>query len=161
MKRLSKDEYFMGIVDAVSKRSTCLRHRIGAVIVSKGRVVATGYNGAPRGFPHCLNIGCLRDELGISSGEQQQVCRAVHAEQNAIIQAAGCGVDLEGATLYCGFYPCIICTKMIINAGITRVVYREPCPNWLGGEMFNTAGIALHKFEAKEVNNEQESIARD
>lgn len=149
MTRPSKDEYFMSIAAAVSKRSTCVRHQIGAVIVSDGIIVATGYNGPPRGFPHCSDIGCLRDEQGIKSGEQQQICRAIHAEQNALMQAASNGAALKGAALYCGFYPCIICTKMIINAGITRVVYNERYPNELGEEMFNTAGVFISKIGTK------------
>jgi len=147
--RITKDEYFMNIADAVAVRSTCVRRQIGAVIVVKGRIVSTGYNGPPRGFPHCADIGCLRNEQNIPSGEQQQICRAVHAEQNAIIQAAGHGADLEGAVLYCGFYPCIICTKMIINAGISRVVYKERYPNELGDEMFKLANVNIHQLNEK------------
>lgn len=148
--RPNKDEYFMGIADAVAKRATCIRHQIGAVIVSKGRVVSTGYNGPPKGFPHCSDIGCLRNERNIPSGEQQQICRAVHAEQNAIIQAAAHGAELDGATIYVGFYPCIICTKMIINAGIARAVYRKRYPNELGDEMFKMAGVELVQLKPKE-----------
>jgi dCMP deaminase len=129
------------------KRATCIRHQIGAVIVANGRVVATGYNGPPKNFPHCSDLGCLRNERNIPSGEQQQVCRAVHAEQNAIIQAASHGATLDGATIYCGFYPCIICTKMIVNAGITRVVFRKRYPNELGDEIFKMAGVELVQLE--------------
>lgn len=148
--RPNKDEYFMGVAHAVSRRSTCIRHQIGAVIVdSVGRIASTGYNGAPKNFPHCSDIGCLRNALNIPSGEQQQKCRAVHAEQNAIMQASSHGVVLDAATIYCGFYPCIICTKMIINAGILHVVYTERYPNELGEEMFKTAGVSLQQMGAK------------
>ena len=140
----------MGIAEAVNKRVTCVRHKIGVVIVVNGRVVGTGYNGPPKGFPHCSDIGCLRNELNIPSGEQQQKCRAVHGEQNALIQAAANRAELEGATLYSEFYPCIICTKMIINAGIKRVVYKNRYPNELGEEMFKTAGIELCRLEGGE-----------
>jgi len=150
MVRPSKDEYFMGIVEAVSKRSTCLRHQIGAVLVNTNNyIIATGYNGAPKGLPHCLDIGCLRNEQNIPSGEQQQICRACHAEQNAILQAVSYGGILTGATLYTLFYPCIICSKMIINVGISRVVYRKEYPNELGKQMFRCAEIEIFQYKYK------------
>ncbi|WP_290902673.1 dCMP deaminase family protein, partial [Ferroglobus sp.] len=119
--RPSLDEYFMEIAKVVAKRSTCLRQNVGAVIVKDKRILSTGYNGAPMGLPHCLDIGCLREELNVPSGERHELCRAVHAEQNAIIQAAVHGVSIKGATLYTTHQPCIMCAKMIINAGIVRV----------------------------------------
>lgn len=124
-ERPSWDEYFMDIVTLVSRRSTCLRRSVGAVLVKDKRILATGYNGAPSGLRHCLEVGCLREQLNIRSGERHELCRGLHAEQNAIIQSALHGVSLKGATLYCTNHPCIICAKMIINAGIVRVLYRD------------------------------------
>ncbi|MDF2957426.1 MAG: Deoxycytidylate deaminase [Candidatus Alkanophagales archaeon MCA70_species_1] len=154
-KRISVDEYFMEIAKVVAKRSTCLRRQIGAVIVKNKIIVSTGYNGAPRGLPHCLDIGCLRDELGIASGERQEVCRGVHAEQNALIQA---GRSAEGATLYVNAYPCKICAKLIINAGIKRVV--------VSGEYSDTEGLDLLRDAGVEVvflkdAKEEESASPD
>jgi len=112
------DEYFLKVAAVVAERSTCRRHHIGAVAVKDKHILATGYNGAPSGFKDCLELGCLRDELGIPSGTRQEICRAVHAEQNVIIQAALHGVSLEGATVYATHTPCILCAKMLVNAGI-------------------------------------------
>jgi dCMP deaminase len=150
--RISNDEYFMGIAQAVAKRSTCRRRQIGAVIVSGGPspfILATGYNGAPRGMEHCLDKGCLRDEKNIPSGEQQQICRAVHAEQNSIIQAASHGANLDGAIMYCSVYPCIICAKMIINTGIRKVVYSELYTDRLAEGMFKKVRMGITKVEQK------------
>lgn len=143
------DDYFMEVADVVSKRSTCIRRNIGAIIVKDKRILATGYNGAPSGLPHCLDIGCLREKLGIPSGERQEICRALHAEQNAIIQAAKHGTPVEGATIYTTTQPCNVCAKMIINAGIKKVVYRDPYPDKMSGEFLSQAGIQVvrHKNE--------------
>ncbi len=141
MDRPSWDEYFMKIARLVSERSTCLRRKVGAIIVSNKRIVSTGYNGAPRGLDHCLDIGCLREKLGIPSGERHELCRGAHAEQNAIIQAASSGNSMEGATMYCTTAPCSTCSKMIINAGIERLVLGERYPDELGEEMIREAGI--------------------
>jgi dCMP deaminase len=116
------DDYFLDIVGLVAKRATCLRRHVGAALVRDRRILATGYNGAPSGLRHCLEIGCLREQNHIPSGERHELCRGLHAEQNAIIQAALHGVSVKGATLYCTNHPCIICAKMIINAGIVRIV---------------------------------------
>jgi dCMP deaminase len=116
------DDYFLEIVEIVARRATCLRRRVGAALVRDRRILATGYNGAPSGLSHCLEIGCLREQQQIPSGERHELCRGLHAEQNAIIQAALHGVSVRGATLYCTNRPCIICAKMIINAGVVRVV---------------------------------------
>lgn len=148
--RINNDTYFMGIAQAVSKRSTCLRRQIGAVIVSGGSspfILATGYNGAPRGMEHCLDAGCLRDAQNIKSGEQQQICRAVHAEQNSIIQAASHGANLDGAIMYCTVYPCIICAKMIINTGIKKVVYLELYTDKLAEVMFNAVQMSVERVQ--------------
>jgi len=120
-KRLSWDEYFLKLAFLVAERSTCRRHHVGAVIVRDKRILTTGYNGAPSGIKDCLELGCLREQLGIPSGQRHELCRAVHAEQNAIIQAAIHGVDITGSTMYCTHSPCIICAKMIVNAKIKKV----------------------------------------
>ena len=117
--RSSWDQYFMKMAELAASRSTCLRRQVGAVIVKERHVIATGYNGAPKGLPHCGEIGgCLRQQLGVPSGERHELCRALHAEQNAIIQAATLAQSIEGATIYVTNQPCSICAKMIINAGI-------------------------------------------
>ena len=142
--RISWDEYFMQMAELTSQRSTCLRRHVGAVIVQNKHVIATGYNGAPRGLKHCAEIGgCLREELNVPSGERHELCRALHAEQNAIIQAAKLGVCIEGATLYCTHQPCAICSKMIINAGISRIVVREGYPDDLARDILDEAGLKV------------------
>ncbi|MCK5240086.1 MAG: dCMP deaminase family protein, partial [Candidatus Thorarchaeota archaeon] len=126
MTRKSKDVYFSEIADLVSTRSTCLRNTVGAVIVKDSKILSTGYNGAPKGLPHCDELGgCMRNRLGVKSGERHELCRGLHAEQNSIIQAAFHGVSVKGAKMYCTTRPCSICTKMIINAGITEVIFME------------------------------------
>ena len=148
-KRPGWDEYFMEITRLVAKRSTCLRRHVGAVLVKDKMILATGYNGAPKGLPHCLDIGCLREELGVPSGERHELCRGLHAEQNAIIQAAYHGVSIQGATLYCTNHPCIICTKMLINAGIVKFIYEAGYPDELSGGMLEEAGIEMIQFKEK------------
>lgn len=123
MNRPSWDEYFMDLARLVSTRSTCMRRQVGAVLVKDKHVIAEGYNGAPSGLEHCYDVGCVRQQTGVPSGEKQELCRAVHAEQNAITYAAKHGISIDGSTLYCTTYPCSICAKMIINAGIKRIVY--------------------------------------
>jgi len=123
--RPSWDEYFMGITEMVAQRSTCLRRKVGAILVRDKRIIATGYNGAPAKVSHCLDIGCLREQQGIPSGERHELCRGLHAEQNSIIQAALHGFSVEGATLYCTNMPCSICSKMLINARIEKIYYKE------------------------------------
>ncbi len=145
-RRPGWDEYFMGIVDLVAQRSTCLRRQVGAVIVKDKNILATGYNGAPRGLAHCADVGCLRDQLNVPSGEKHELCRGLHAEQNAIIQAAYHGVGISGATIYTATFPCVICAKMIINAGIVRIVYRERYDDRLSQEILREAGIAVEQF---------------
>jgi dCMP deaminase len=123
--RPSWDEYFMSITEMVAQRATCLRRKVGAILVRDKRIIATGYNGAPAKVSHCLDIGCLREQQGIPSGERHELCRGLHAEQNAIIQAALHGFSVEGATLYCTNMPCAICSKMLINARIEKIYYKE------------------------------------
>ncbi len=137
------DEYFMEIAALVAKRSTCLRRAVGALIVKDKRILATGYNGAPSGIPHCAEIGCLREQLQVASGERHELCRGIHAEQNAIIQAAYHGVPIQGATLYCTNLPCSICTKMLINSGILTIYYRSGYADDLSRELIGAAGIEL------------------
>ena len=138
----------MGIVDLVAQRSTCVRRQVGAVIVKDKNILATGYNGAPRGLAHCADVGCLRDQLNVPSGEKHELCRGLHAEQNAIIQAAYHGVGISGATIYTATFPCVICAKMIINAGIVRVVYRERYDDRLSQQLLGEAGITVEQFAA-------------
>ena len=123
------DHYFMEIAQVVSKRSTCLRRSVGAVIVKNKQILATGYNGTPKGMPHCGEVGCLREQLHVPSGKNHELCRGIHAEQNAVVQAAVHGVSVEGGTLYCTNQPCVVCTKILINAGIERIVYKDPYPD--------------------------------
>lgn len=139
--RPSWDEYFMNIVDIVKTRSTCMRRQVGAVIVRDKRILTTGYNGTPSGLKHCSKVGCLREELKIPSGERHELCRGIHAEQNAIIQAALFGVPIQNSTIYTNLSPCILCTKMIINSGITRIVTREPYNDALALKLLEESGI--------------------
>ncbi|MDR1292865.1 MAG: cytidine/deoxycytidylate deaminase family protein [Clostridiales Family XIII bacterium] len=144
MERPSWDQYFMSIAKLTSERSTCLRRKVGAVIVSDKQVVATGYNGAPKGIAHCDEKGgCLREKLGVPSGERHELCRALHAEQNAIIQAATSGQSIEGATIYITHQPCVICAKMIINAGIRKIIVEEGYPDELAVEILDEAGLKI------------------
>jgi dCMP deaminase len=137
------EEYFMDIASLVAKRSTCLRRAVGALIVKDKRILSTGYNGAPSGIRHCEESGCLRETLNIASGERHELCRGIHAEQNAIIQAAYHGVQIQGAALYCTNLPCSICTKMIINAGIKKIYYCEGYPDELSKDMLSEALIEV------------------
>ncbi|HKM43306.1 MAG TPA: cytidine/deoxycytidylate deaminase family protein [Limnochordia bacterium] len=143
MVRPSWERYFMEIAELVSSRSTCLRRQVGAVLVRDKHIISTGYNGAPRGISHCMEVGCLREKLGIPSGERHEMCRGTHAEQNAIIQAALHGVSTDGATLYCTHQPCILCAKMLINAGVERVVFQGEYPDGLALELMNEAKIEM------------------
>ena len=145
--RPSWDEYFMEMAELARKRTTCIRRGVGAVIVKDNRVIATGYNGVPKGIAHCSEVGCLREQMGVPSGKMHELCRGLHAEQNAIIQAAAMGHAIEGATLYCTTQPCVICTKMIINAGIKRVIVKETYPDDLAQKMMAEAGINVERMK--------------
>ena len=145
--RPSWDEYFMSITQLVAERATCLRRKVGAILVRDKHIISTGYNGAPRKVSHCLEVGCLREQQNIPSGERHELCRGLHAEQNAIIQAALHGVSIEGATLYCTNSPCSICSKMLINAGIQKIFYGEGYADFLGGQMLEEAGVELVQLE--------------
>ena len=148
--RPSWDEYFLQLAQVAARRSTCRRRQVGAVLVRDKRILATGYNGAPMGLPHCLEIGCLRDELGIPSGERHEVCRGNHAEANAIASCALHGIGCRGATLYCSHQPCILCTKLLINAGVVRVVYQHGYPDEFSRETLAAANIEVVKFPGGE-----------
>lgn len=145
--RLSWDQYFMEIAQVAQKRSTCIRRQVGAVIVKENRIMATGYNGAPKGVKHCEEIGCLREKLQIPSGQRHELCRALHAEQNAIIQVANLGTSIEGAALYCTHHPCVICAKMIINCNIRRIVIQQGYPDELSQELLNEAGVVVEMLK--------------
>ena len=142
-ERPSWDEYFMGIARLVAGRSTCLRRKVGAILVLDRRILATGYNGAPAGLPHCDETGCIRERLNVPPGERHELCRGIHAEQNAIIQSANYGTGIDGATIYTTHHPCSVCTKMIINAGISRVVTADSYPDELAVDMLRQAGIQV------------------
>jgi len=142
-KRPSWDEYFLSIANLVSKRSTCLRRKVGAVLVKEKRILATGYNGAPSNTKHCEDTGCLRDKLKVPSGERHELCRGLHAEQNALLQAALHGVSVEGAKIYAVTQPCIICAKMIINAGIKEVIIAGHYPDKMAKDFLKEAGIKV------------------
>ncbi|HUS45174.1 MAG TPA: cytidine/deoxycytidylate deaminase family protein [Phycisphaerae bacterium] len=147
MSRPSWDEYFMAVAEEVARRSTCLRRQVGAILVVDRRILATGYNGAPSGVPHCEETGCLREQMAVPSGERHELCRGLHAEQNAIIQAAKYGARIAGATLYTTHRPCSLCAKMTINAGVKRIVCREDYPDDLGKELLRAGGVRLEVFE--------------
>lgn len=139
--------YFIEIARLVATRSTCLRRQVGAVIVKDKRILTTGYNGAPSGTAHCEQLGgCIREKLGIPSGERHEICRAIHAEQNAIVQAARYGISLEGSSLYCTHQPCSLCAKMIINTGVKEVFYLEGYPDDFALSFFEESKITLIKL---------------
>jgi len=147
-KRPSWETYFMDIATLVARRSTCLRRAVGAVVAKDNRVLATGYNGAPTNIAHCAEKGCLRAKFNVPSGERHELCRGLHAEQNAIIQAAYHGVSIRGSELFCTNLPCSICAKMIINAGIKKVCYGQGYPDEMSAGMFAEAGVDLVFFDA-------------
>jgi dCMP deaminase len=137
------DTYFMDMAKLAAQRSSCLRRAVGAVLVKERRVLATGYNGVPTGVTHCEATGCLREKLNVPSGERHELCRGLHAEQNAILQAALHGVSIKESSLYCTNLPCIICAKMLINAGVRRIVYLDGYADVLAGEMLEEVGMEL------------------
>ncbi len=140
------DTYFMDITRLVAKRSTCVRRAVGALIVRDKRILSTGYNGAPSGIRHCGDVGCLRKKMNVKSGERHELCRGIHAEQNAIIQAAYHGVSIRDGALYCTNLPCVICAKMIINAGLARIYYESGYADALSQDMLDEAGIERIKL---------------
>ena len=146
MSRPSWPEYFMTIAKMVAKRSTCLRRHVGSILVKDKRILSTGYNGAPTGLKHCAEVGCIRQNTSIPSGERHELCRGLHAEQNAIIQAAYHGISIAGSTLYCTNKPCVICSKMLINAGIVKIFYEKGYDDPLADQMITEAGIEIVRF---------------
>jgi dCMP deaminase len=146
LSRPSWNEYFMSITVMVANRSTCLRRKVGAILVKDKRILATGYNGAPSGLRHCEEVGCLRETTSVPSGERHELCRGLHAEQNAIIQAAYHGFSIKGATLYCTNKPCVICSKMLINAGIRKILYEDGYDDHLADQMLREANIEIERF---------------
>ena len=144
--RLSWDEYFMNITELVAQRATCIRRKVGAILVRDKRIISTGYNGAPTRITHCLEVGCLREQQGVPSGERHELCRGLHAEQNTIIQAALHGVSVEGATLYCTNMPCSICSKMLINCQIVGISYSEGYADVLATSLLAEAGIPIKQI---------------
>jgi dCMP deaminase len=148
-KRPSWDEYFLEVAHLVAKRATCLRRKIGAVLVKEKKILATGYNGAPSGLEHCLDIGCLREKLKIPSGERHELCRGLHAEQNVILQAALHGISTKGSVLYITNQPCIICAKMLINAGIKEIVIAGDYPDKMAQDFLKEAKIKIRKVKSR------------
>ena len=146
-RRPSWDEYFLKAAKLVSERSTCLRRKVGAVLVKDKRILASGYNGAPSGLPHCIEAGCLRDKLGIPSGQRQELCRGLHAEQNALIQASLHGVSVRESTFYVTNQPCITCAKMLINAGIKEIVIRDGYPDEMAKKILKEAKIKVRSLD--------------
>ncbi|MCA1944144.1 MAG: cytidine/deoxycytidylate deaminase family protein [Desulfovibrio sp.] len=147
--RLPWPEYFMRICFLVAERSTCLRRKVGAIAVKNKRILATGYNGAPSGTPHCLDVGCLREQLGVPSGQRHEICRGLHAEQNILVQAAVHGVSIQGAEIYCTTQPCLICSKLLANCGVTAIYYAQPYPDALAEAMLREAGVCCQVLAAQ------------
>lgn len=145
--RPSYDEYFMEMAEIVSKRSTCLRRNVGAILVKDKHILSTGYNGAPKGMSHCSEIGCLRLEQNIPSGERHELCRGLHAEQNAIIQAAVFGISIKDSVLYCTNTPCVVCVKMLINAGVQEIIYAGEYPDALAKKMIDESSLKIKRFK--------------
>lgn len=151
------DDYFMEITHVVAKRSTCLRRHVGCIMVSDRRILSTGYNGAPKNLKHCGELGgCLREQLNIPSGQRQEICRAAHAEQNAIIQAAVHGVKLENVTCYVTTQPCVTCAKLLINANVKRIVFEGDYPDELARQMLSEAGVELVQYRPRAPQNEKQ-----
>ena len=146
MTRPTWNEYFMTIARMVTKRSTCLRRQVGAILVKEKRILATGYNGAPAGIRHCEEVGCLRVDSSVPSGMRHELCRGLHAEQNAIIQAAYHGIPIGDSILYCTNKPCAICSKMLINAGIKKIFYEKGYDDPLADQLFAEAGVEIVEF---------------
>ena len=151
INRPTYDDYFMEMAHVVSKRSTCLRRKVGAILVKDKHILSTGYNGAPKGHKHCSIVGCLREKKNVPSGERHEICRGLHAEQNVIIQAAVFGIQIKNSTLYCTNTPCVVCAKMLINAGVKEIVFSGDYPDDLAKQMLNESKIKLRIL--KNTNN--------
>jgi len=151
MNRPSWDEYFLRITREVSQRSTCLRRKVGAVLVRDRRILATGYNGAPSGLAHCGEVGCLRALHNVPSGERHELCRGLHAEMNALIQSALFGIPTSDSTIYTTAHPCSLCAKMLINAGVKRVVMLDDYPDELAKRLLAEAGVKMETVKLSET----------
>ncbi len=165
--RPSYDEYFMEMAYLAARRSTCLRRKVGAVLVKEKHVLSTGYNGPPKGLKHCDETGCLRGQLNVPSGERHEICRGLHAEQNAIIQAAVFGVSIKNSHLYVTTTPCVVCAKMLINAGVKEIIYDGDYPDTLAQDMLQESKINLRQFHlpdrhctTEEINHNNEKIRK-
>lgn len=150
--RPSYDEYFMKMAFLTASRSTCLRRKVGAVLVKEKHVLSTGYNGPPKGLRHCDETGCMREQLSIPSGERHEICRGLHAEQNAIIQAALFGISIKDSVLYVTNTPCVVCAKMLINAGVKEIIYEGEYPDNLAMEMLSESNMKLRRFQTAKSN---------
>ncbi|MDD1743688.1 MAG: dCMP deaminase family protein [Methanomassiliicoccales archaeon] len=145
MSRPDNDTYFMRMAELVATRSTCLRRQVGAVVVKEKRVLTTGYNGAPKGLKHCAEVGCVRTQNNIESGTRHELCRGVHAEQNAVIQAAYFGASIKGATIYTTNFPCVMCAKILVNAGIIEVIYKDEYEDPLSRAIMNESKVIVRR----------------
>jgi len=148
MSRPDNDTYFMRMADLVATRSTCLRRQVGAVIMKEKRVLTTGYNGAPKGLKHCAEVGCVRTQNNIESGTRHELCRGVHAEQNAVIQAAYFGASIKDASIYTTNFPCVMCAKILVNAGIIEVIYKDDYVDPLSKDIMNESKVVVRRYEA-------------
>ncbi|MDD3378743.1 MAG: cytidine/deoxycytidylate deaminase family protein [Candidatus Methanomethylophilaceae archaeon] len=159
MNRPSNDQYFMDMAELVSSRSTCIRRKVGAVIVREKHILSTGYNGSPKGTKHCEELGCIRDQLNIPSGTRHELCRGVHAEQNAVAQAAYFGISVNGGTLYTTTFPCSMCAKILINSGIVEIVYHTGYMDDLSKELLSETNINIRRYPPEEevLNNSEKT----
>ena len=151
-KRPSYDEYFMEMAYVIAKRSTCLRRKVGAILVKDKHILSTGYNGAPKGLQHCSEVGCLREKLNVPHGQRHEICRGLHAEQNAIIQASVFGVSIKDSVLYCTNTPCVVCAKMLINAGVKKIIYDGDYPDDLAKKILQESKIKVEKYKKDNIN---------
>ena len=151
-KRPSYDEYFMEMAHVIAKRSTCLRRKVGAILVKDKHILSTGYNGAPKGLQHCSEVGCLREKLNVPHGQRHEICRGLHAEQNAIIQASVFGVSIKDSVLYCTNTPCVVCAKMLINAGVKKIIYDGDYPDDLAKKILQESKIKVEKYKKDNIN---------
>jgi len=148
-ERPTYDEYFMEMAQVVSKRSTCIRRAVGAILVKDKHILSTGYNGAPKGLKHCDEVGCIREDLNVPSGKHHELCRGLHAEQNVIIQAAVFGISIKNSVLYCTNTPCVVCVKMLINAGVKEITFSGDYPDELAKKMLNESNIKIRNVNNK------------
>jgi dCMP deaminase len=156
MERPDNDTYFMRMAELVATRSTCLRRNVGAVVVKEKRVLTTGYNGAPKGLRHCGEVGCVRMQNHVESGTRHELCRGVHAEQNAVIQAAYFGVSIKDSTIYTTNFPCVMCAKILVNAGIREIVYKDDYIDELSRRVLDESGVVVRRFGSRAAERPNE-----